>query len=329
MISRRGFVGGMVVGVLVTPLASLAQPAKGRMPRIAFLGAASASGFATQIAGLRAGLNDLGYVEGKNIAIEFRWAEGKLDRLPQLAAELVRLPVDVLVTQGVPATRAAKEATTKIPIVMAAVGDAVIMGIVPSLAKPGGNITGSTFFAPELMVKRLELLKSAVPHIKRVGHFVNPDNPIQRGPIRQALATAAASLRLELEHAEARSMKEFENAVSAVAAKRVDAVIFTEEPMQLVNAKALVDIAVRNRLASIGSLEFIPAGVLMAYGVNFPELYRRAAVFIHKILNGAKPADLPIEQATRFELSINLKSAKALGLSIPAPLVQRADKVIE
>jgi putative ABC transport system substrate-binding protein len=329
MISRRAFVGVAILGALANSIGARAQASKAGMPRIGFLGAASASGFANQIAGLRAGLRELGYVEGKNVAIEFRWAEGKLDRLPALAAELVRLPVDVLVTQGVPATNAAKKASTKIPIVMAAVGDAVIMGIVPSLAKPGGNITGSTFFAPELMVKRLELLKSAIPHIKRVGHLINPDNPIQRGPIMQALDKAAASLGLELERAEARSMKEFEHAVSAVAAKRVDAVIFTEEPMQLVNAKALAGLAAKNRIASIGPIEFASAGVVLAYGVNFPELYRRAAYFVDRILGGTKPADLPVEQATRFELVINLKAATALGLSIPAPLVQRADKVIE
>jgi putative tryptophan/tyrosine transport system substrate-binding protein len=325
--NRRRVIAAGAAAIL-TPLASVPQESR-RMSRIGFLGAGSAVGFANQIAGLRAGLRDFGYSEGKNIAIEFRWAEGKLDRLPALAGELVRLPVEVLVTQGIPATRAAKDATTKIPIVMAAVGDAAVMGIVPSLAKPGANITGSTFFAPELVAKRLELLRSALQNIKRIGVPFNPDNPLQRGPVRKALDMGAASLGLELEHAEARSMQEFEKAVSAVAAKRVDAVIFSEEPMQLINATALVDIAMRHRLPSIGPLEFVPAGVLMAYGVNFPELYRRAAAFVDKILKGARPADLPIEQATRFDLVMNLKSARALGLTIPGPLVQRADKVLE
>jgi putative ABC transport system substrate-binding protein len=325
--NRRRLIAASAAAILA-PFAALPQEARA-MRRLGFLGAGTAAGFANQIAGLRAGLKDLGYIEGKNLAIEFRWAEGKLDRLPALAGELVRLPVEVLVTQGIPATRAAKDATAKIPIVMAAVGDAVVMGIVPSLAKPGGNITGSTFFAPELVAKRLELLRSALPNIKRVGVPFNPENALQRGPVRKALDIGAASLGLALEHAEARSMLEFEKATSAVAAKRVDAVIFSEEPMQLANATALVGIAMKHRLPSVGPLEFVPAGVLIAYGVNFPELYRRAAAFVDKILRGARPADLPIEQATRFDLVMNLKSSRALGITIPAPMVQRADKVIE
>ena len=299
------------------------------MARIGFLGAASASGFAKQIAGLRAGLKELGYVEGKNIEIEFRWAEGKLDRLPALAAELVKAPVDVIVTQGVPATRAAKGATNKIPIVIAATGDAVSTGLVASLARPGGNVTGLTFFALELSQKRLELLKRAMPQVTRVGVLFNPDNPIQQGPLRKAMSEAAAALNLELEWAAGRSPKEFEAAVSAVAGKRVEAVVFNEEPMQLVNATALGQAALKNRLATIGPLEFAERGAVLAYGVDVPELYRRSAYFVDKILKGAKPGDLPVEQATRFELVVNLRAASQLGLSIPAPLVQRADRVIE
>jgi putative ABC transport system substrate-binding protein len=329
MISRRTFVGVAIVGVFAKSTGSRAQASKAGAPRIGFLGAASALGFANQIAGLREGLQELGYVEGKNVAIEFRWAEGRLDKLPALAAELVRLRVDVLVTQGVPATRAAKEATTTIPIVMAAVGDAVVMGIVASLARPGGNITGSTFFAPELVAKRLELLKSAMPQAKRVAVLFNPENPIQRGPVLEALGAAANSLKLELEPLAARSPKELESAMAALPAKHVDAVVFIEEPMQLVNARTLAGLAAKNRIASIGPIEFASAGVVIAYGVKFPELYRRAAYFVDRILKGAKPAELPVEQATRFELVINLKSAGTLGLLIPAPLVQRADKVIE
>lgn len=309
--------------------AARAQQATTRAPRIGFLGAASGPGFASQIAGLRAGLKELGYIEGKNIAIHFRWAEGRLDRLPRLAADLVRLGVDVLVTQGVPATRAAGNATTTTPIVMAAVGDAVVMGLVSSLARPGGNITGSTFFAPELGAKRLELLKSAMPQAKRVAVLFNPDNPIQRGPVLEALAAAAASLHLTLAQEAARSPAECESAIATLPAKGVDAVMFIEEPMQLVNAKALTSLAASRRLASIGPIEFASAGVLVAYGVDFPELYRRAAVFVDKILKGSKPADLPVEQAARFELIINLKAARALGISIPGFLVQRADRVVE
>ena len=303
--------------------------AQARMPRIGFLGAASASGFARQIAGLRAGLKELGYIEGKNISIEFRWAEGKLDRLPGLAAELVRAPVDVIVTQGVPATRAAKAATSAVPIVIAATGDAVGTGLVASLARPGGNITGLTFFALELAQKRLELLKRAVPQVKRVAVMFNPDNPIQQEPLRKAMETAAAALNVQLEWAPGRSPKEFEDAVSAVAGKHVDAVIFNEEPMQLVSAAALTEAALKNRLASTGPLEFAERGAVIAYGVDVPDLYRRSAYFVDKILKGVKPGELPIEQATRFLLVVNLRAANQLGLSIPAPLVQRADRVIE
>ena len=310
--------------ILAAPLAK-AQ----RMHRIGFLGAASAAGFARQIAGLRAGFKELGYIEGKNIALEFRWAEGKLERLPALAAELVNLPVDVLVTQGVPATRAAKSATSKTPIVIAATGDAVNTGLVASLARPGGNVTGLTFFALEIAQKRLELLKRAVPHVSRVAVLFNPDNPIQREPLRKAMEEAAATLKIELDWMAGRSPKDFEAAVSAAAGKRVDAVIFNEEPMQLVNARALGEAALKNRLASTGPLEFAESGAVIAYGVDVPELYRRAAYFVDKILKGAKPGELPIEQATRFLLVVNLRAANQLGLDVPPPLVQRADRVIE
>jgi putative ABC transport system substrate-binding protein len=318
----------VLLGALLT-LVSRTHAQQRRMPRIAFLSAGSAAGFATQIAGLRAGLKELGYVEGKTLALDFRWAEGRLNTLPQEAAELVRLGVDVIVTQGIPATRAAKEATKSVPIVMAAVGDAVAMGIVPSLAKPAGNITGLTFFAPELVAKRLELLKAAMPQLQRVGYLFNPDNPIQRGPVTERVRLAARSLKVELEPAEGRASEEFENAVSAVAAKGAEAVMFSEEPTQLANARRLVDAATKRRLPCVGPLEFVSAGATLAYGVHFPDLYRRAAYFVDKILKGVAPADLPVEQATRFEFAINVRAAKAIGLSIPAHLVPRADRVIE
>jgi putative ABC transport system substrate-binding protein len=324
--NRRDLVAAAVLAVLAKPIASMSQ---GRVPRIGFLGAASASGFASQIAGLRAGLKELGYVEGKSITLEFRWAEGKLDRLPSLAAELVRIPVDVLITQGIPATRAAKATSTTVPIVMAAVGDAVVMGLVTNLARPGGNITGSTFFAPELVAKRLELLKQAMPQLRRVAILYNPDNPIQKGPVLEAAASAAAALKLELEQFPARSVPDFDGALAGMAANRVGAVVFIEEPMQLVNARKLSALAAQHQLASIGPMEFASSGVLIAYGVNFPDLYRRAAVFVDRILKGAKPGDLPVEQASRFDLVINRKTATALGVTIPLALLQRADQVIE
>jgi putative ABC transport system substrate-binding protein len=328
MKTRRQLLVALGAGAIATPLACLAQQPT-RVPRIGFLGAASASGFSSQIAGLRAGLRELGYIEGKTITLESRWAEGKVERLPELAKELVDLKIDVLVTQGVPATRAAKQATTTIPIVMAAVGDAVVMGLVASLARPGRNITGSTFFALELSAKRLELLKDAAPDARRVAVLFNPDNPIQRGPVIDAMESAAGLLKLELQPYEARAPNEFESAFSEMVKARVDAVVLIEEPMQIVNAKVLSDLATRSRLPSIGPLEFAPAGSLMAFGVNFPALYHRAAFFVDKILKGARPADLPIERATKFELIINMKTAKALGLTIPQSILLRADKVIE
>ena len=226
-------------GLLAAPLAYTQHGSK--TYRIGFLGAASASGFASQIAGLRAGLKELGYVEGKSIVLEFRWAEGKLERLPALANELVRIPVDVLITQGIPATRAAKAATTTVPIVMAAVGDAIVMGLVPALSRPGGNITGSTFFAPDLVAKRLELLKQTMPQVRRVAILYNPDNPIQKGPVLEAAASAAAALKLEVEQFPAKAPADFDGAMFAMAAKRVDAVVVIEEPLQLVSARKRSD----------------------------------------------------------------------------------------
>jgi putative ABC transport system substrate-binding protein len=311
--------------LLLTAPLSKAQ----RVHRIGFLGAASATGFASQIAGLRAGLKELGYVEGKNIEIEFRWAEGRLERLPALAADLVRRGVDVIVTQGTPATRAAKEATTQIPIVTAAVGDAIVTGLVASLAKPGGNVTGSTFFSSELVAKRIEILKSAMPHLRRVGVTFNPDNPIQLGHLANALTAAGTRLKVDIDRVAFRSVAELEEAIESIAERRADATVFHEEPMHLVNAQKLVALAAKHRLATAGPLEFIPASAVFAYGVHFPELYRRAAFFVDKILKGTRPADIPVEQASRFEFVINLKAARAIGLSIPPHLVPRADKVIE
>jgi putative tryptophan/tyrosine transport system substrate-binding protein len=316
----------MALAALTAPMVSIAQP---RIPRVGFLGAASEPGFASQIAGLRAGLKELGYVEGKSVVLEFRWAEGKLDRLPALADELVRLPVDILITQGIPATRAAQAASSTVPIVMAAVGDAVRMGLVTNLARPGGNITGSTFFALELVAKRLELLKQAMPQLDRVAILYNPDNPIQTDPVQKAASRAAAALKIEIEQFPSRSPTDFDGALSKMAAKNFDAVVFLEEPMQLVNARTLSTLAARHQLASIGPMEFASAGVMIAYGVNFPQLYRRAAVFVDRILKGAKPGELPIEQASRFDLVINRKTANALGITIPLPLLHRADRVIE
>jgi putative ABC transport system substrate-binding protein len=282
----------------------------------------------SRVEALRAGLRDLGYVEGKNIAIEFRWADDKYERLSELAADLVRQKVDVIVTYGAPGTLAAKRASATVPIVMAISGDAVLTGLVASLARPGGNITGTTEFAPELMAKRLELLKEAMPRITQVAALLNPSTPLSR-PIFQAMEITAKSLKLELLQFGARAPNEFESVFSEMAKRRVDTVVVQEDPMLVANVKTIADIASKQRLPSIGGREFAEAGGLIGYGVNILEMFRRAAYFVDKILKGVKPSDLPVEQSTKFELVINLKTAKALGITIPRPVLLRADRVIE
>ena len=326
--TRRRIVLALGAGALAAPLASFAQQQAAKIARIGFLGTASASGWASRVEALRAGLRDLGYVEGKNIVIEFRWAKEKYDQLPDLAAELVRLKVDVLVTGGTPGTLAAKRATTTIPIVMAVSGDAVASGLVASLARPGGNITGSTFFVQELYAKRLELLKEAVPRITQVAVLLNPDNPASLTNIKQ-MEIAAKSMKVELQRFEVRGPNEFEGAFSAMAKRRVDAVEITDDPMLIVNARAIADLAAKKRLPSIGFKEYAEAGGLKAYGVNLLDMWRRAAYFVDRILKGTKPGDLPVEQPTKFELVINMKTAKALGIKLPPSILVRADRVIE
>jgi len=325
---RREFItllGG--VATIAWPLPVRAQqPAK--VFRIGFLGPASASMTAGWIDALRAGLRDLGYREGKNILFEFRWAEAKDERLPGLVAELVRLNVDVLVTFGTPGTRAAKGATTTIPIVMAATGDAVATGLVASLGRPGGNITGQTILNPELCAKRLELLKEALPRTNRVAILLNPDNPISWANLQAAKITAA-SLSLELQQFEARGPSEIDSAFSAMASNSVDAVEVFEDAPLFAHNKRMADNALARRLPLIGYLDLAGAGGLMAYGVNFTELFRRAAVFVDKILKGSKPSDLPVEQPTKFQLVFNLKTAKALGIEVLPMLLARADELIE
>jgi putative ABC transport system substrate-binding protein len=324
---RRNFItlfGGMAVA---WPLVLYAQPL-GRMARIGFLGSASASGSAKSVEAFRIGLRDLGYVEGRNIAIEFRWAEGKYDRLSELVAELIRLNVDVIVTHGTPGTRTAKKATSTIPIVMAISGDAIATGLVASLARPEANVTGSTFFIPQLNAKRLELLKEVCPHVARVAALSNPKNPVSK-PIIPAMQAAAAPLKLELEVAEAQDPDEFGSAFASMAKRHIDAVVVTEDGEFAASFGAIATLAAANRLPSIGAQEYAQAGGLIGYGVNLLDLYRRAAYFVDKILKGTKPSDLPIEQPTRFELIINLKTANTIGVEIAPAMLARADESIE
>jgi len=315
------------LGLFPAPLTGEAQQA-GRVYRIGFLGATSASGYAPQVQAFRRGLRDLGYVEGKNLVIDFRWAEGNYARLPELAAELVLLKPDVLVTHAPAGTLAAKQATATIPIVMGVVGDAVAMGLVESLARPGGNVTGSSFFFPELNAKRLEVLKEALPRLSRVGVLLNPDNPANVATLR-AMEEAARSVKIQLHAVEVRSPAEFEGAFATMVKGRAGALAVYDDAMLIAEAARIADLARKSRLPTIGFIEYAKAGGLLAFGVNFPDLWRRAAGFVDKILKGAKPADLPVEQPTKFELVINLKTAKALGLKIPQSVLIRADEVIE
>ena len=324
---RRAFISTLTGGLLAAPLAAEGQQV-GRVWRIGFLGAATPSVWASRVEGLRGGLRDLGYVEGKNIVIEFRWANGMYDRLPDLAAELTRLKIDVLVTAGTPGVLSAKRATTTIPIVMAASGDAVATGLVASLARPGGNITGSTSFSQQLHAKRLELLKEAMPNLGLVGVLFNPRNPAFTTDL-QEMEPAARSMKVRLQRFESQGPNEFAGAFAAMTRSHVDAVVIQEDGMLNDNTRAIADLAAQQRLSSIGLKEFADAGGLMGYGVDRIELFRRAAYFVDRILKGAKPADLPVEQPSKFDLAINLKAAKALGLTIPASLLQRADQVIE
>jgi putative ABC transport system substrate-binding protein len=324
---RREFITLLGGAAAAWPLAASAQKS-GNIARIGFLGPASASSWANQLEQFRGGLRSLGYVEGHNIVIESRWADGKYERLPELAAELVDLKVAVLVTYGTPGTLAAKRATTTIPIVMAYSGDALSAGLVTNLARPGGNVTGSTYFLSELMVKRLELLKEAVPHIAQVAVLVEPDNPLFR-PTLNALEIAVNSLKVEMQKFEVRGPSEFAAAFLAMGKGRVDAVVIQEDAVFVSNMRAIVDFASTQRLALAGSKEFAEAGGLIGYGVDFLAMCRRAAFFVDTILKGGEPASIPVEQPTKFELVINLKTAKALGLTVPPTLLTRADEVIE
>ena len=327
MITRRAFLRTLAGSLLAAPVAAEAQqPAK--VARIGFLGPETVSGSKSRVDALRAGLRDLGYVEGKNIVIEFRWAEGKYDRLPDLATELVRLNVDVLVAAGEKAVDAAKRATTTIPIVVPVTGDAVATSLATSLARPGGNITGSTFFGAELTSKRLELLREAAPRITRVAYLLNPANSAS-GPGIAALEIAAKSLKLGIQPFEVRAPNEFDSVFTTMAKRHVDAIVVQADTIFIINAKAVADLAATRQFPSAGLKEFAEAGGLIGYGPNLLEMYRHAAVFVDKILKGAKPGDLPIERATTFELVINMKTAKTLGLTIPPSVLLRADQVIQ
>jgi putative tryptophan/tyrosine transport system substrate-binding protein len=324
---RREFIGTLAGGLLVSPLAAEAQQTA-KVPRIGYLSANLAPNPHLREA-FRQGLRDLGYVEGRNLVIEYRDAEGKFERLPALAAELVALKVDVILAGGPLQARAAKQATKTIPIVFVG-SDAVTSGLVTSLARPGGNITGLSALTGELAGKRLELLTQAVPGVSRVAGLWQPGGARTEKDMLKGADLAARALGVRLQLVEARGPADIDRAFSDMSRARADALFVLATPMFFEERRRLVDLAAKSRLPAVYSLrEYVDAGGLMAYGSNQADLFRGAATYVDKIFKGAKPADLPIEQPTKFELVINLKTAKALGLTIPQSLLQRADEVIQ
>ena len=321
----------LALGLLVAPLAAGAQQAA-KVAGIGFLHPGSRADAVAQdrLQAFRQGLRELGSVEGQNIVIDSRFAEGRFDRLPDLAAELVRLKVDIIVAAATPAAVAAKNATETIPIVMISVGDPVGLGLIASLARPGGNATGLSYSVGlEMAGKWLELLKETVPKVRRVAILSNPAHPAHALVIRE-VKVAARSLGVQLQLLEARGPNEFDGAFAAMAKERVGALLVVPDSMFILHRTRLADLAAKNRLPSMhGVRELVAAGGLMSYGPSVPDLFRRAATFVDEILKGAKPGDLPVEQPTKFELVINLKTAKALGLTIPQSIFIRADEVIE
>ncbi len=302
------------------------QPKK--VPRIGVLGSTTRSSGAARIEAFRQGLRELGYVEGKNIVIEYRYAEGKTERFPDLAAELVRLKVDVIVTSGAGSTRPAKEATVTIPIVMAQGPDPVGSGFVASLARPGGNITGLSAMAPEISGKRLELLKEIVPKLSRVAVLGTSTTPGNAQLLRE-VELAAGAFKVQLQYLDVLDPRDIETAFREATKGRAGAVLTLSSSILFSHRTQIADLALKSRLPAVYSTsEYMEAGGLMSYGANFPDLARRAATYVDKILKGAKPADLPVEQPMKFELVINLKAAKQIGLTIPPNVLARADKVI-
>jgi putative tryptophan/tyrosine transport system substrate-binding protein len=298
------------------------------VPRIGFLGFTSLSGIAARIEAFRRGLRELGYVDGKNIVIEYRYAEGKLDRLSELAAELVRLKVDVIVTSGPSVTRAVKEATTTISIVMGFDTDPVGNGFVTSLARPGGNITGLSSLAPELSGKQLELLKEIVPKLSRLAVFGTSTNPGNAQQLKE-MELAAKAFGVKFQYLDVLDAKDVETAFRAASKGRAEAVLVLGSPVLISHRTQVADLASKRRLPAIYNVaEWVEAGGLMTYSTSFTDLYRRAATYVDKILKGTKPADLPVEQPTKFEFIINLKAAKQIGLTIPPNVLARADRVI-
>jgi ABC-type uncharacterized transport system substrate-binding protein len=324
MMDRRAFVALVGGSILAAPLAAQAQQA-GNMRRIAVLGNEDNPPWE----GFRQGLRDLGYVDGRNVTMEWRWSEGKTDRLPALAMELVALKPDVVVASGTQAVRAVKQATSAIPIVMTTSSYPDKIGLVASLARPGGNITGLSNVGPELSGKKLELLKEIAPKTSRVAVVWNPASEVEPLTVRE-LSSAAPAVSVEIVSVEVRSPDAFSEAFATLSVSRIDALHALGNPINFRGRQLITDYALKRRLPSIYDERlFVAAGGLMSYAPSFTDAFRRAATYVDKILKGAQPADLPVEQPTKFELVINLKTAKALGLTIPQTLLLRADQILE
>ena len=325
---RRVFFTALGSGLLIAPVVAAARQPSG-VRRIGYLESGSAAPGTPNVEAFRKGLRDLGWVEGQNIAIEVRYAAGKFDELPTLAAELVRLKVELIFASTTPGALAARQATTTIPIVIGFVADPVKSGLVASLAHPGGNITGWTHQGLDLRAKYLDLLKEAVPRATQIGVLLNPANPVHVASVK-ALEVGAQALKVQLHLVWVRDPKDFEEAFSTLAHKRVDALAVLPEGMFLTQKDLIIGLVARHRLPTLyGVIEFAEAGGLMAYGVDLRDMFRRGAFFVDRILKGVKPADLPVEQPTRVDLVINNRTARTLGLTLPQPLLLRADRVLE
>jgi len=329
---RREFIESTICSAAVW--LALGAPAghaqqRSRIPRVGFMGNSSAVLEANLIKPFRDGFRDLGYDEGHNIEIVFRWAEGDYARFPALIAELLAAKVEVLVTAGTPATLAVKRMTSTVPLVMVAVGDPVGTGIISSLARPGGNITGLSSLAPDLEGKRLELLREVVPNLTRVGFFLNPANAFHAVSMRQALA-AASALQIKLQPHEVRNAEDLNTSFVTIAKERPDGLLILADRVFLHSRTRMMDFATKQKLPSVNAYrELVQAGGLMSYGPSYEDMHRRAAIYVDKILKGAKPAELPVELPTKFNLLINRKAAKALGIEVPPMLLARADEVVE
>lgn len=322
---RREFIT-LLGGATAWPLVARAQ---GRIPRVGFMGNSTAALEVNLVNSFREGLRELGYEEGRNIAIEYRWADGRYERFAALVAELIAAKVDVIVTAGTPAALAVKKATSTVPLVMVAVGDPVGTGLVPSLARPDGNLTGLSSVAPDLEGKRLELLREIVPSVSRIAVFINSANPFHATSMRQA-QSAGKTLGVKVQQYDIRKSEDLDGAFAAIRKERPDALLILADRVFLHNRERIVDFTEEQRLPNVSAYkEVVEAGGLMSYGPSYEDMHKRAAIYVNKILKGAKPGNLPIEQPTKFTLVVNLKAAKALGISMPPAVLSRADDVIE